>query len=124
MTYANLPKWTSNVLNVNAPHHTNDISETVDAIFTSLHAGEIIDFNTVLVMSCPINPVHLCVALRATYSVRDRTRGWHEALNAAKHSCGENGIDVNDALYGMLDVTEDDTYQTTGIVRQLIAGDF
>ena len=49
-----------------------------------------------------INGVHLAVVLRATFSYRDRTRGWDSALCKARKALSRDGIDEKDALVGLI----------------------
>lgn len=44
---------------------------------------------------------HLATLLRATYSWRNEIAGWSEALEVARRSLADQGVDPDDALYGM-----------------------
>ena len=48
-----------------------------------------------------IHGEQLATLLRATYSWRDEIPGWDHALSVAKLRLAEQGIDPDDALYGM-----------------------
>ena len=49
-----------------------------------------------------IHGEQLATLLRATYSWRDEIPGWDHALGVAKLRLAEQGIDPDDALYGMI----------------------
>lgn len=49
-----------------------------------------------------IHGEQLATLLRATYSWRDEIPGWDHALGVAKLKLAEQGIDPDDALYGMI----------------------
>lgn len=49
-----------------------------------------------------IHGEQLATLLRATYSWRDEIPGWDSALDVAKLTLAEQGIDPDDALYGMI----------------------
>ena len=49
-----------------------------------------------------VNSEHLCVLLRTTYRWKDDIKGWNLALEVAKEALDRDGIDKEDALYGIL----------------------
>jgi hypothetical protein len=49
-----------------------------------------------------IHGEHLATLLRATYVWRNEISGWNEALDVARQALVDQGIDPDDALYGMV----------------------
>jgi hypothetical protein len=48
-----------------------------------------------------VNAIHLCMVLRATCTNKRMAPGWHEAFKVAISACELEGINLDDALFGM-----------------------
>jgi hypothetical protein len=50
----------------------------------------------------PLSGEHLAALLRTTYQWRDDVPGWNEMIEIAKVILIEQGVDPEDALYGLV----------------------
>ena len=94
-----LADWKKYVLDRSLGHDVDDLDPTVNAIFQLIINGDKIDMSGLPLDQ--VNPVHLCVALRATYSCHEEVVGWFDALRVCRDACIRDGIGTaDDALYG------------------------
>lgn len=90
--------WTLYVLDRTAPVDIDAISETVDWVFETLVDGGMIDFRLDVDR---VNGEHLACALRCTYSMQERVKGWKTGLEIARQALIRDGVDPEDALIGL-----------------------
>ncbi|MCG9027008.1 hypothetical protein LH462_11410 [Laribacter hongkongensis] len=95
-------QWGKFLLDPQAPYDADALTETVDPLFDALSrlgAGAI-DLRGLSPERA--NGVHLAVVLRATFSTRELTPGWDEALEVARKALQRDHLDETDALVGMI----------------------
>lgn len=95
-------KWLTYINDESSNTDVDHISETVDWIFDVLEKEGLngIDFKLVSPLQC--NAEHLSTALRATWSFHQQINSWSHGLELAKKACIRQGIDLNDALFGLV----------------------
>lgn len=95
-------KWKSLLLNPSAEINANALSLTVKNLFEAiLEYGQM----TIDLRGLPIekvNGVHLAVILRATFSKKNNTPGWDEALLIVKDALKRDGLDEANVLFGLI----------------------
>lgn len=89
--------WSKYLFDPTAPDDVDAMTETVGWLFEDLLAGNPIDLTGL--KSDEINPYHLAVILRGTYTRQDIIPGWREAYFVAKEALSKE--DAEDALLGL-----------------------
>lgn len=97
-----LPVWKRRVMDSELPGKAADLTATVKSVMYELLNGGPEAINLAELCAPWVNGRHLAVVLRATYSKRSETPGWHVALEVAKVALQRDGANVDEALYGLL----------------------
>ena len=95
-------RWKKSLLDVTASKTSKALGETIDPLFEAMlqFGASAIDLRNLPVER--VNGIHLAVILRATLTRKEETPGWEEALEVAKQALQREGIDIEDALGGLL----------------------
>jgi len=113
--------WQANVTDVTVPHTVDHFADTAESVYDDIRNGDRIDLLSLLERD-GLNPYHMSMIIRATYIFRSQVDGWYEARDRAYQDFIDGGIDPKGAMYGLMDVTPDDTYKGHPIIRDLLAG--
>lgn len=94
--------WGRHLFDPYAPTDVDTISETIEYAYDAISqfGPGAVDLTKISLPS--LNSEHISALLRATFSFRDKTPGWQRALFVAQMALERDGIDVNDALAGLL----------------------
>jgi hypothetical protein len=89
---------------ISTENSTDDVDGLTITAETALEA--VLEFGPAIIPTNDLGGIQvhgeqLATLLRATYSWRDEIPGWDHALGVAKLRLAEQGIDPDDALYGM-----------------------
>lgn len=89
---------------VSSENSQADVDSLTITAETALEA--IAEFGPEVIPTCDlaglqIQGEHLATLLRATYVWRNEIAGWSDALDVARRSLADQGVDPDDALYGM-----------------------
>ncbi len=95
-------RWKTNLTNPAVAADVDSISETIDAIYEVIGQFGPGAINLRSTLDGQINAAHLASILRATFQIRSDISGWNTARDKAKQLLPLAGIDVNDALAGLL----------------------
>ena len=90
---------------ISAENSSADLDSLTLTAETAIEA--VIEFGPAIIPASDLDGIQihgeqLATLLRATYSWRDEIPGWDHALGVAKLKLAEQGIDPDDALYGMI----------------------
>ncbi len=95
-------EWNKYLTDVNAPVDVDALTETIGYVFQTMHKYGAGAVNLCNVQSSSVNGEHLAAILRATSSVKNFTPGWTNALEVAKTALSNQGVVVEDALFGLI----------------------
>jgi hypothetical protein len=88
--------WYNRIHDRSLGYSANDLTPTVRSVFADMAREKSVDLSNL----GHVNPVHLAVVLRATFTQKDSVRGWDEAVVVARKTGIEDGLDPTDFLYG------------------------
>lgn len=91
--------WQDNIRNLSLSTSHNNISSTCDSVFIDLREEKQIDLTDIFI---PINPYHLSMVLRTTYSLKRKVLGWEDSLLICLKQCKLDGINYHDLLFGLI----------------------
>lgn len=94
--------WKRHLFDLNAPTDVDALSETVESILEVLseHGPAAIDLTNL--SDNGVQGEHLAAILRTTATWDCQTPGWLQALQVAKLALQREGVDPQDALYGLI----------------------
>lgn len=94
--------WQRHLFDQNASTDVDALSETVESVLEMLseHGPAAIDLTNLSEKS--VQGEHLAAILRTTASWDSQTPGWPQAIQVAKLALQREGIDPQDALYGLI----------------------
>jgi hypothetical protein len=94
--------WQRHLLDLNASTDVDALSETVESVLEvlSAHGPTAIDLTNL--SDKGVQGEHLAAILRTTSAWDSQTPGWYQALHVAKLALQREGIDPQDALYGLI----------------------
>lgn len=94
--------WQRHLFDLNASTDVDALSETVESVLEMLseHGPAAIDLTNLSDTS--VQGEHLAAILRTTVTWDSQTPGWSQALQVAKLALQREGVDPQDALYGLI----------------------
>lgn len=95
-------KWKASVLDRAAGRRSRDLTKTVEPVMQALlsYGPAAIDLRDLPLDR--VNGMHLAVVLRLTFTRREQTPGWNQALAIAQTALNRDHISVTAALSGLL----------------------
>ena len=95
-------KWRRNVTDPKSSVDVDAISVTMDSVFEWMALWGPESINLGSMVETDVQGEHLAAVLRATSSWSDVVPGWGEALAHARKALAYEGVDPEDALYGLI----------------------
>ncbi len=94
--------WRGRILNPALSATQTELTQTAKSVMEALtkFGDEAIDLSTL--PKDRVNGKHLAVLLRATWTRKQATKGWADALEAARAALANQGVNPNEALIGMV----------------------
>lgn len=94
-------KLEANLQDVATAQDVDAVSETVEFAYELLSRWGASSLNMHRTLEAK-NPIHLAAVLRVSVDVKDRVPGWESALAYAADLTVRSGLDVDDALFGLM----------------------
>lgn len=94
--------WRGRILNPVLPASQSELTKTAKSVMEAIakFGDEAIDLT--ILPADRINAKHLAVLLRATWTRKQATKGWKDALEATRTALANQGVNPDEALIGMV----------------------